>query len=174
VNLSTFQLPNLKSLAEIQYILAHEAPQTGALILEVTETALAHNLSGGIAVLNTLRDGGARIAIDDFGTGFSSLSTLAHLPVDILKIDQSFVSGQNGSAPSLPILEGIIELARKLSLEVIAEGIEQPDQVALLRRLGCRYGQGNVLARPASAQQVSALLAATEPLYGQPVLSNNP
>ena len=174
VNLSTFQLPNPKSLAEIQYILVHEAPQTGALILEVTETALAHNLSGGIAVLNTLRDCGARIAIDDFGTGFSSLSTLAHLPVDILKIDQSFVSGQDGSAPSVPILEGIIELARKLSLKVIAEGIEQPDQVTLLRRLGCPYGQGNLLARPASAQQVSAFLAASEPLYGQPVLSNNP
>ena len=159
VNLSAFQLPNPKSLVAIQSILADPGAHAPAVVLEVTETALAADVKGGIVSLNLLRSSGARIAVDDFGTGFSSLSTLASLPVDILKIDRSFVSGHGASAPSVPILEGIIELAHKLSLDVIAEGIEEPEQLDLLRRLGCPLGQGYLLARPASPEVVSALIA---------------
>jgi diguanylate cyclase (GGDEF)-like protein len=165
VNLSAFQLPNPKSLAAIQHILDTPTAQDVAVILEVTETALAADVQGGIASLNTLRASGARIAIDDFGTGFSSLSTLAILPVDIIKIDRSFVSGRGASTPSEPILEGIIGLAHKLSLDVVAEGIEQPEQLDLLRRLGCELGQGYLLARPTSPESVSALLTSGALLY---------
>ena len=103
---------------------------------------------------------GVRIAIDDFGTGYSALSTLASLPADILKIDRSFVSGQASTSPSVPMLEGILGLANKLSLAVIAEGIEEPEQLDLLRTLGCTMGQGYLLGRPAPAAQIERLLAA--------------
>jgi len=159
VNLSAFQLRNPHSLAAIQRILADPARQADKVMLEVTETALAADVDCGIASLNTLKAFGVRIAIDDFGTGFSSLSTLASMPVDILKIDRSFVSGQASALPSVPMLEGILGLASKLSLEVIAEGIEEPEQLELLRALGCRMGQGYLLARPAPAQVFEALLA---------------
>lgn len=112
-----------------------------------------------LASLNTLKSSGVRIAIDDFGTGFSSLSTLASMPVDILKIDRSFVSGQASPLPSVPMLEGILGLANKLSLAVIAEGIEEPEQLDLLRALGCDMGQGYLLARPAPADALQTLLA---------------
>jgi EAL domain-containing protein (putative c-di-GMP-specific phosphodiesterase class I) len=158
VNLSACQLPNPDSLAAIQRILDAPAGQTVPVVLEVTETALAASVEGGIAALDALRSSGALIAVDDFGTGVSSLSTLASLPIDILKIDRSFVSGTGSGTPSEPILEGIIALAHKLSLDVIAEGIEQPEQLALLRHLGCALGQGYLLARPASAQHVAELL----------------
>jgi diguanylate cyclase (GGDEF)-like protein len=159
VNISALQLVNPQSLAAIRHILADPMTQTDKVVLEVTETALAADVGGGLASLNTLKSFGVRIAIDDFGTGFSSLSTLAGLPVDILKIDGSFVSGHALAAPSVPMLEGILGLANKLSLAVIAEGIEEPDQLDLLRRLGCGMGQGFLLARPAPAHVLQALLA---------------
>jgi diguanylate cyclase (GGDEF)-like protein len=160
VNLSAFQLPNPNSLVALKKILSDPAVQAEHLVLEVTETALAAEVGGGIESLNTLKDFGVRIAIDDFGTGFSSLSTLTRLPVDILKIDRSFVSGQPSASPSVPMLEGILLLADKLSLAVIAEGIEEPEQLDLLRALGCNMGQGYFLARPAPAQALEALLSA--------------
>jgi EAL domain-containing protein (putative c-di-GMP-specific phosphodiesterase class I) len=173
VNLSAFQLPNPKSLVAIQSILADPGAQAPAVVLEVTETALAADVKGGIVSLNLLRSSGARIAVDDFGTGFSSLSTLASLPVDILKIDRTFVSGHGSSGPSVPILEGIIELAHKLSLELIAEGIEESGQLDLLRRLGCPLGQGYLLARPASPEVVSALIASGALLHPATVDSHD-
>jgi diguanylate cyclase (GGDEF)-like protein len=159
VNLSAFQLTSPQSLAALQTILVDPAVQADKVVLEVTETALAIGMDGGLASLNTLKGFGVRIAIDDFGTGFSSLSTLAVLPVDILKIDRSFVSGQASATPSVPMLEGILGLANKLSLTVIAEGIDETQQLNLLRTLGCRLGQGYLLARPAPAYVLEALLA---------------
>ncbi|MEO8328945.1 MAG: EAL domain-containing protein [Candidatus Nanopelagicales bacterium] len=159
VNLSAFQLSNPQSLAAIQAILADPAAQADKVVLEVTETALAADVDCGIASLSTLKGLGVRIAIDDFGTGFSSLSTLANMPVDILKIDRTFVSGQASALPSEPMLEGILGLANKLSLAVIAEGIEEPEQLDLLRALGCGMGQGYFLARPSPAPVLEALLA---------------
>ena len=159
VNLSAFQLPNVNSMAAIRRILTNPAAQADHVVLEVTETALAGDVDGGLASLHSLKRLGTRIAIDDFGTGFSSLSTLASLPVDILKIDRSFVSGAADTTPSVPMLEGILGLAAKLSLAVIAEGIEEPQQLDLLRRLGCQMGQGFLLARAAPAPVIRALLA---------------
>jgi EAL domain-containing protein (putative c-di-GMP-specific phosphodiesterase class I) len=160
VNLSALQLVNPQSLAAIRHILAGPMVQADEVLVEVTETALVADIGGGIASLHPLKGSGVRIAIDDFGTGFSHLSTLASpLPFDILKIDGSFVSGQTSAKPSVPMLEGILGLANKLSLAVIAEGIEGPDQLDLLRRLGCSMGQGHLLAWPASAHDFEALLA---------------
>jgi diguanylate cyclase (GGDEF)-like protein len=159
VNLSAYQLQNPHSVASIQRILANPVAQAANVVLELTESALAADLDGGIASLNTLKGFGVRIAIDDFGTGFSTLSKLALLPVDILKIDSSFVSGQASATSSVPMLESILAMANRLSLAVIAEGIEEPEQLELLRTLGCRMGQGYLLSRPSPASTLEALLA---------------
>jgi EAL domain-containing protein (putative c-di-GMP-specific phosphodiesterase class I) len=151
-------------MAAIRRVLDQPAAQANHVVLEVTETALATNVDAGIAALNGLRGLGVSVAVDDFGTGFSSLSTLASLPVDILKIDRSFVSGQASTSPSVPMLEGILGLANKLSLEVIAEGIEEPEQMDLLRTLGCTMGQGFLLARPMPASAMTTLLASRHSL----------
>jgi diguanylate cyclase (GGDEF)-like protein len=164
VNLSGVQLANPHSMAAIRRILEHPATQADHVVLEVTETALAADVDAGIASLNMLKRLGVRVAIDDFGTGYSSLSTLASLPIDILKIDRSFVSGQASASPSVPMLEGIIGLANKLSLDVIAEGIEEPEQMDLLRTLGCTMGQGFLLARPIPAPALAELLVSNHQL----------
>ncbi len=163
VNLSAFQLPRPTSIAAVQRILTDRPGRAGRLVLEITETALASEVDGGIASITALKNLGARIAIDDFGTGFSSLSTLADLPVAILKIDRSFVSG--GGAPSGRMLEGILGLAEKLSLETIAEGIERREQLELLRDLGCELGQGYLLARPLGGAAFEELLASGSQLH---------
>ncbi|MEV5050485.1 putative bifunctional diguanylate cyclase/phosphodiesterase [Arthrobacter sp. LAR12-1-1.1] len=159
VNLSTLQLSSDRNLAALERILAHPASQADKVILEVTESALATSADGGVAALNRLKSFGVRIAIDDFGTGFSSLSTLAVLPADILKIDRAFLSGLPGDAPATAMLEGILEVARKLDLAVIAEGIEDSGQLDLLRSLGCDMGQGFLLASPSPSPVLEALLA---------------
>lgn len=160
VNLSTIQLPNPRNLAAVKRILSDPAAEAHKVVLEVTETALAGSTDGGVAALKTLKDTGVRVAIDDFGTGYSSLSSLAVLPADILKIDRSFLGRQSNQAQSAAMLEGILGLARMLSLEVIAEGVEEAGQLELLRELDCQMGQGYLLARPGSAEVIGALLAA--------------
>lgn len=168
INLSTIQLPNPRNLAAIKRILADPAAQADKVVLEVTETALAGSTDGGIAALKTLKETGVRVAIDDFGTGYSSLSSLAVLPADILKIDRSFLGRQSSEAQSAAMLEGILGLARMLSLEVIAEGVEEPGQLDLLRALDCRMGQGYFLARPGSAEAIETLLASDARLQPGP------
>jgi EAL domain-containing protein (putative c-di-GMP-specific phosphodiesterase class I) len=159
VNISAVHLPKPNALIAIQAILADPAVQADKVVLEVSETALALDGDGGAVSLGSLKRFGVRIAIDDFGTGVSSLSTLARLPVDILKIDRCFVSGQASTTPSVPMLEGIIGLANKLSLVVIAEGIEEPEQLRMVRTMGCQMGQGFLLARPARADVLENLLS---------------
>jgi diguanylate cyclase (GGDEF)-like protein len=158
VNVSPFQLADPKNVAAIQQILGDPACDATHIVVEITETALTADIVGSSAVLTGFKELGVRIAVDDFGSGFSALSTLTNLPVDILKIDQSFVSGPAAFASSIPILESILDLAAKLSLDVIAEGIETVDQLQLLTDLGCKTGQGYLLSRPAAADQLQTLL----------------
>ena len=110
-------------------------------------------------MLQEFRDLGVMIAIDDFGTGFSSLAYLKRLPVDILKIDRTFVDGVGVDPDDTAIVRSIIGLARTLRLDVVAEGIEDTTQITELVRLGCSRGQGFHLARPAPPDQVAPLLA---------------
>ncbi len=159
VNLSLYQLRHPESVATLRQILTAPEVDAGSVVLEVTESALASDIDGGITSLENLKQLGVRLAIDDFGTGFSSLSTLTSLPVDILKIDRAFVSGRVSGLGSLPLLEAILVLGDKLSLVVIAEGIERQAELDLLRSLGCSTGQGYLLARPAPAEAIEALLS---------------
>jgi diguanylate cyclase (GGDEF)-like protein len=130
-----------------------------SLALEVTETVMMENAEAALATLAQLKDRQLRISIDDFGTGYSSLSYLQRLPIDNLKIDQSFVAQMKSAGESLEIVRSIITLAHSLGKQVIAEGVETGEQLALLRSLGCEYGQGYFFSKPLETDAVGKLLA---------------
>jgi EAL domain-containing protein (putative c-di-GMP-specific phosphodiesterase class I) len=115
----------------------------------------------GIRVLRELKTLGVALAIDDFGTGYSSLAYLRSLPVDIIKIDQSFARGLDRDERSVRLVQGILDLARALGLGVVAEGVERKEQVEILTRLACPYAQGFFFARPLAAPALAKALAAT-------------
>lgn len=144
------------------------------IVLELTETSLLEHGPHGDgevpAVLHALKALGVRIALDDFGTGYSSLSYLTELPVDILKIDKSFVSGAAKSSTRAALVEGIIRIAGSLHIAVIAEGIETQEQWGRLAATDCQYGQGYLFGRPMSARAVRELLD-SDPLPRLPVRS---
>jgi EAL domain-containing protein (putative c-di-GMP-specific phosphodiesterase class I) len=133
------------------------------LRLEITETALMDSPQEAAKLLSELRELGTKIYLDDFGCGYSSLSHLAKLPVDALKIDRSFV--KHLLLPDRPaIVESILALARTLNTGVVAEGIEDEGQGRELERLGCTHAQGYFFSRPLSAKAAEDLIAANQPL----------
>jgi EAL domain-containing protein (putative c-di-GMP-specific phosphodiesterase class I) len=129
-------------------------------VLEMTESVLVQDATVAAKRLHDLRNLGVRLAIDDFGTGYSSLSYLRQFPVDILKIDRSFVSAIGDGNQMPAIVRGLLELGRTLRLEIVAEGIEEPDQLDRLREENCDLGQGYLFARPLPAEDVEGYLAA--------------
>lgn len=129
------------------------------LDIEITETGLLQDLEGTSRKLRELRNVGLRIAIDDFGTGYSSLGLLSKLPVDLLKIDRAFISGLPSDRASVTLVSSIIGLASAFNLISIAEGVETPEQLELLKTLNCDQSQGYLHSRPVPVQQLEALLA---------------
>jgi EAL domain-containing protein (putative c-di-GMP-specific phosphodiesterase class I) len=123
------------------------------LTLEVTEGVLLRDVDLVVEQLQALRRLGVRIAIDDFGTGYSSLSYLRRLPADIIKIDRSFVQDLHSGGSSTTLVASIIELARSLRLEVVAEGVETPEQRDVLGDLACSHAQGYLFGRPRPAEE---------------------
>jgi EAL domain-containing protein (putative c-di-GMP-specific phosphodiesterase class I) len=129
------------------------------LILEITENVLLDDMAGTVTTLTRLRDRGVRVAIDDFGTGYSSLSYLAQLPVDVLKVDKSFVDQVCGTSADTSLVEAILSMSRSLRLTTVAEGVEQPEQAAWLRAARCSMGQGFLWSRPVDLFAARELLA---------------
>jgi diguanylate cyclase (GGDEF)-like protein/PAS domain S-box-containing protein len=160
VNIALRQLNAPHFPAQVAAALAETGLPPSALTIELSERMLVED-SGLIADrLAELRDLGVKLAIDDFGTGYASLAHLRQLPADIIKIDPSFVSGL-GQDPVLTMLtKTIVQVGRDLRMQVVAEGIEQPRQLAELREMGCGYGQGFLVARPMAASGVEALIRA--------------
>lgn len=148
VNISALQFHQAGFLNEVQAILEQAGTVPSALELELTESMLMSDMDASIQVLQTFRDEGYRIAIDDFGTGFSSLNYLRRLPVNILKIDQSFVRDMQTDGASLAIVTSIIRLADSLGMETIAEGVETAEETAVLATQGCQLMQGYYFAKP--------------------------
>jgi diguanylate cyclase (GGDEF)-like protein len=158
VNLSPRQLAAPRFSAELADVLADTGFLASALAIEVNERVLVEGAEQVVSRLTELRELGVRLAIDDFGTGYASLAYLRELPVDIIKIDPSFVFGLGGD-PTLTLLtRTIAQVGRDLGIEVIAEGIEHPRQLAELKEMGCTHGQGFLMARPMSAADVEAML----------------
>ena len=124
----------------------------------MTESSLIPNINTALEVLGGLHTLGISLSMDDFGTGYSSLSHLHSFPFDVLKIDRSFIGRMTENDQAQQIVRTIMELARVLGMDVVAEGIETREQYRLLRQMGCRYGQGFLFAKPLPASDVSELL----------------
>jgi EAL domain-containing protein (putative c-di-GMP-specific phosphodiesterase class I) len=159
VNLSPRQLRNPALGDLVAAVLDEAGLSPERLILEITETAMAGDTPGNLASLRALRRSGVRVAIDDFGSGYSSLGQLRRLPVDMLKVDREFL-GEARSSEATALLRAIVELAGGLGLTVVAEGVERSDQLALVRGVGCRLGQGWLWSRPMPIDELQALLEA--------------
>jgi EAL domain-containing protein (putative c-di-GMP-specific phosphodiesterase class I) len=159
VNLSPRQLADDDVVATVADVLTETGLPPAQLTLEVTESVLVQDVDRVVDRLRTLRTLGVRIAIDDFGTGYSSLSYLRRLPADTIKIDRSFVIDLAQDGASRTLVSSIIELARSLQLDVVAEGVEDAAQRSVLQSLQCSHAQGFLFARPqpADAQQPGRL-----------------
>jgi diguanylate cyclase (GGDEF)-like protein len=157
VNISVRQFKSPGLAASFLRILALTDFDPTLLELEVTES-LMQNLSQSVQILGELKNLGVKISIDDFGTGYSSLNILRHLPVDRLKIDRSFTRELTTDAPSASIVKLIVDIGHSLNLEVVCEGIEQEDEVAILRQYGCEIGQGYHYCRPAPLEEIGLIL----------------
>ncbi len=165
VNLSARQLASPSLLDDIAEILAQTDLRPSSLVLEVTETTIMHDVDAAVGRLRELKDLGVRLAIDDFGTGYSSFSYLRTMPVDILKIDRSFVSDLHDSDASAAIVHSLIELGTTLELELIAEGVELVAQLEALRAQHCTLAQGFLFARPMRAEDLEPMLLAAAPAH---------
>jgi EAL domain-containing protein (putative c-di-GMP-specific phosphodiesterase class I) len=152
VNVSPRQLSHGRFSATVRNILANTGFPAHLLEIEITETAL-QVIEPSLSVLNKLKALGVQIAIDDFGTGYSSLSVLKHLPIDRLKIDQSFVRDMPGDPYDVAIVQAITGLSHALGLRTNAEGVESEAQLNMLRQLGCEEGQGYLFGRPVPFQE---------------------
>jgi EAL domain-containing protein (putative c-di-GMP-specific phosphodiesterase class I) len=151
VNLSRIQFSDPQLVERTMRVVHETGMQPHQLQLEVTESQIMQERTVALGLLADFRARGVRLAMDDFGTGHSSLSCLQEFPLDVLKVDRSFVSNAKRGRDYAALLHAVVTLADNLGLKVVAEGIEDTDQLVLLQALGCAYGQGYLLARPMSS-----------------------
>jgi diguanylate cyclase (GGDEF)-like protein/PAS domain S-box-containing protein len=158
VNLSMKQFVQAKLVENIAEMLKELDLSPTNLKLEITESAVMEDPIAAVEMLQQMKDLGIRLAIDDFGTGYSSLSYLHRFPLDMLKIDRSFISGISETVNEMEIARTIMPLARNLRLDVVAEGVETAEQVLELRKLKCKYAQGFYFSKPLSPDEAEALM----------------
>ncbi len=163
VNVSPLQLRDRGFAEAVAQLLASHPHASAAIELEITESAVMEDVRGNIEVLQVIRTLGASIAIDDFGTGFSSLSYLTRLPLDILKIDRSFIVGMDRGPEAIALVSTIVTLAHSIGLEVVAEGVETEEQRGHLQAMGCDQIQGYLYGKPMPAAEFEARFLAAAP-----------
>ena len=158
VNISPVQLRRRAFADHLLDIVGEWRNENVGIDIEITEGVLIDDVSSAVSQLRALRRSGVRVAIDDFGTGYSSLSRLAELPVDMLKIDRSFISGLTSTGPGRTVAETIIALGRAFDMTTVAEGVETPEQFEMLANLGCDQSQGYLHGRPLAAADLESFL----------------
>lgn len=158
INLSGRQVVDPGLMSSVLDALTMHGLTPGRLTLEITESALLQNDTSVLSTLHALREVGVKIALDDFGTGYASLSYLTRFPFDLIKVDQSFVRGAADGCSDVIIVEAICDLAAKLGIATMAEGIETEEQLAMVRSAGCRNGQGYLFGKPMTSVQCQARL----------------
>ncbi|WP_161957325.1 putative bifunctional diguanylate cyclase/phosphodiesterase [Aestuariivirga litoralis] len=159
VNISSAQLIEPSLLDDVKQIISREGLLRGSFKIEVTESLVMEYPERAAQILERFRELGVGLSCDDFGTGYSSLSSLRKLPFDTLKVDRSFISSEAQDHRAVVILQSIIAMGHELGLAIVAEGIENQDQVDRLGELGCDYGQGYFIGKPMSSKQVNDALA---------------
>lgn len=167
LNVSARQIPDGLPAATLKAAIARHGIDASQLVLEITEGALMSDMDKALGWLNAVRELGFKVYLDDFGTGYSSLSYLKRFPVDTVKVDRSFVRDMGEDTSDRALVEAVVAMARSLGLRVVAEGVENPVQLELLRRMECRNAQGYFFSRPvpssefpAAVERINALLAA--------------
>ena len=168
VNVSVRQLQSVAFVDEVESCLARSGIDPATLTLEITESVFMGEFETTLAKLLRLKSLGIKLAIDDFGTGYSSLNYLRDLPVDILKIDKSFVDGVTQGPEQSAVARAVVKLARTFELQTVAEGIELPEQASELLAIGADLGQGYYFAKPMSPAGITALLARHDALQPPP------
>lgn len=158
VNVSGLQFSELGEINQLATIIEQSGVDPANIKLEITETLLVEEPEHAAAALKKIKELGVSIAIDDFGTGYSSLSYLHQFPLDTLKIDRAFVINMDKSETSRRIVSSVAQLALALEMDIVAEGVEEKTQMDALRELGCQYGQGYYMARPATAEKTVELI----------------
>jgi diguanylate cyclase (GGDEF)-like protein len=158
VNVSGRQLDTDEFVAHVQHALAESGLEPSALTLEITETTLMRNIEATAQRLATLKGLGVRVAVDDFGTGYSSLAHLQRFPVDALKIDRSFISRLTQNSEGETLIHTLVQLGKALSIETLAEGIEQQEELSMLQAEQCDSGQGFLFAVPLEVSDADAFL----------------
>ena len=162
VNVSMRQLETDGLVKDVEEALAASNFEPGSLVIEVTESTLMRDANATVSRLRKLKELGVMIAIDDFGTGYSSLAYLRQFPVDVLKIDRTFVAEMDGTPNSAALIHTLVELSRTLGLTTVAEGIEDDSQLEGLRNEKCDSGQGFIFSRPVEPTAIEALLSRTQ------------
>jgi diguanylate cyclase (GGDEF)-like protein len=168
VNVSPRQLDDPDFIAELRDVLRETGIRPALLCLELTESALMHRETDTVEVLERIRAMGVYVAIDDFGTEYSSLARLRGLPVEVLKIDRSFIDGLPAESGDTAIVTSILSLALAMGKHVIAEGVERPEQAAALRNMGCTVAQGYLFSAPVDPWEILPLLG--RPLWQSPTI----
>jgi diguanylate cyclase (GGDEF)-like protein/PAS domain S-box-containing protein len=163
VNISALEFRKTNFAAGVRDILSDTGLDADALQLEITESVLMRDAESSTAILKDLKSLGVQLAVDDFGTGYTSLGYLQRFPIDVLKIDRSFVHDIGSTAHDGVIVGAVIGMGNHLHLQVVAEGVENQEQLAFLRGNHCAEGQGYVFSRPVAASQFAKLLAAGAP-----------
>jgi diguanylate cyclase (GGDEF)-like protein len=158
VNVSGRQLDSDQLIADVERALSGSGLDPEALTIEITETTLMRNVEETARRLTAVKQLGVRIAIDDFGTGYSSIAHLQRFPVDALKIDRSFISGMRDNLEGETLIQTLVQLGKALSIETFAEGIEQEDELSMLREQNCDSGQGFLFARPLDVAETEKFL----------------
>jgi diguanylate cyclase (GGDEF)-like protein/PAS domain S-box-containing protein len=167
VNLSSRQFSEPNLIEQVEGILGETGLAPRSLKLEITESVVMENIDTATEMLRQLRGLGVQLSIDDFGTGYSSLSYLHRFPIDTLKVDRSFVMRMADNNENSEIVRTILMLAQNLGMDVVAEGVETREQLALLRKLGCEYGQGYLFSKPVGADGAVKIVAETRASVGQ-------
>jgi predicted signal transduction protein with EAL and GGDEF domain len=161
INLSVHQLAHEHIVRDVQRAIEGASLDPSTVTMEITETTLMHDTEVTRSRLAQLRELGVSLAVDDFGTGYSSLQYVQRFPIDIIKIDRSFVSGLGTNPGEGAVVQSMIELSQRLGVHTVAEGIDRAEQVTLLQSLGADLGQGYLFSRPVPAVEIDALLAAS-------------
>jgi EAL domain-containing protein (putative c-di-GMP-specific phosphodiesterase class I) len=174
VNLSARQFGRVGLADHVESLLLQNGLAANQLGLEMTESSLSSNMGEAADVLGSLHRLGVSLHMDDFGTGYSSLSHLHNFPFDVLKIDRSFVQRMQSGDQPIQIVHTILELARVLGMEVVAEGIETEDQMKLLQDMGCRYGQGFLFSKPLPAAEIASFLSRPDLSFQPACASDEP
>jgi diguanylate cyclase (GGDEF)-like protein len=162
VNVSARQLAQVDFGDKVANAMRSAGVGPGQIHLEITEGALMHDVSSAWTVLRQAKALGVKLALDDFGTGYSSLSYVRRFSLDMLKVDKSFIDGIDSSPEDRAIVEHVVGMAQALGMVTVAEGVERPEQLQWLRRLGCKLAQGYAMSRPIPGQDFEAILAKRE------------